>query len=262
MKNKAQSVMDIVLIALLVIVVVFVAWNLFGDTAKRLVNLSAVRYIGQGGDNGGGDGGGGDIPETTGALGTLMVDCQAGDQDACSAIIPILIQPPYSLPEPKAKECIANPASCTSLMTVTNFQWKDDNSYAKVSLGRKLNELQGNDVPMPLTFTFTYTYYNNQGRLVTATITQAVFIQKEEIPTDSTQTVGEWLPGYMAQKFPFNSLTGKALDVQNNLNAYMNRPNSELSKTKSDYIDFTDHEDGVFRGCTDTVEGCGITPDY
>ena len=244
MNRKAQGIIEIALIAMLVAVVVFGGWKLFGKLGQNVASLSAVKvnnsaaealvakikglnksdpdYIQQ-------------RIETSGALGQLI----AKYKNSNTGLQALITEGLKGLdPDVDTEACIASPSSCTALSTISDFSWKLGSSTNPMPLSSTYNGKK-----IPVTLTYTYSYVDDSGKLVSdEKIVQDAYVQKEQNAAYKNQTFSSFLTKYMNSKFTDSAFTGASDDVQANLDSYLTGRNCVLSKSDTEDVDFVDPE--------------------
>lgn len=133
----------------------------------------------------------------------------------------------------KAEACIADPSSCTTMMTVTTLS-------ATLVGANPLSTYGGSKIPLKLNY--TYSYVDDNGVVQTQNITQGVYIQKEQNASNVGKTYAQFLPEYIANKLNSTVATGDVTSIQQLMDAYTTGTNCELSKKDGQYYDFSAHK--------------------
>lgn len=258
-KSTAQTIMETLLIGALVAIVTIVAWKLFANSSLNLARLTTTTAKTTK-----------ETPpseplnvlfdnlksklsefekdrtnlskrvETAGALGQLLAQCKSTSPMCSGSTYDLLIEAIQKMASPKTadtKACISNPQSCTALMTITDFSWSAGNSEKSLNMS---STYSGGKIPVTLNYTNTYVGAN--GQLVTETINQLSYVQKEQNADSVGKTYDSFLNTYMDSKFDKSSFTGSGAQVQSNIDAYLSGKNCELSKSDSKYVDFANHK--------------------
>lgn len=249
--KKAQAKIEFVLIAVFVAIVLVFSWKTLAGTTYNLLDLSFVRsnspeslmnfikrkMSGLIQDRN-------DVNkriETVGALGQLIAQCK---NNGCSDELMNFLLAQLQLLDPSlspeaAKACASNPDSCMSLMTISNFTWEPGNSEESLDINGTY--FSGK---VPVTLVYTNKYLNSSGVMVTETIRQTAYIQKEQLGSYSGKSYSSILNSYMSKTFPPSMFTGSASRVQGFINSdvYMGEKNCILSKSESTYVDFSGHK--------------------
>ena len=179
--------------------------------------------------------------ETVGLLGKLIAqynNSDPKDPDLLNEIIALMQDlaeaDGNTLSSGDAQACVTSPSSCTTLMTVTDFDWSASNPNNTYSDSDGKKPIYGN-------FNYDVTYLDDEGNLQTMNIAQGVKIQKEHLTNYINQgyTEFEVLSQYMPTAYSDLDFTGSAASVQKKLNSYMDSKDCELSKSESDYVCFS-----------------------
>lgn len=247
MAKRKANVMEVALIGAFAAVVLFFGWQIISKIPMNLLGMSTsntTEYSGKGlwdilqdklnalktpttdWDN---------RAETAGIIGKLIAEYKKTGKPSLAelkqALITLASKTPPGISDAEAGSCVSSPSSCTTLMTVSDFNW-----VANVDMN---SNYPGGKIPV--TLTYTYTYVNDNGDLVSATIVQNAEIQKEQNASHKGSSYSSFLRSYMDAKYNDNLFTGSAKNVQSQINDYLTGKNCELSKDDSQYIDFSGH---------------------
>lgn len=255
-KNSAQGLIEILLISALVMVTAVVVWGLYSKKTTELANLSTVKT--KNATNKADDSSFADRlakyknnlndsrlrVEVAGAIGKLIAQYKQSNDDSLRALIASCLSQlseadGNTISDNKIDSCISQPSTCDTLATITDFNWKSLNPESALSS----TKCSSYDSPLPMDFSYTNSYINDNGEVVQEVLKQSVRIQKEQYQTAeySGMYLNEFLNSYMATKFSDDLFTGSAVSVQEIINSYLTGTNCELSKSKSQYIDFANH---------------------
>lgn len=247
MKKSGINVIEFTLIAVLAVFVTIAFWNKISDMAINLTGLSSVKTANAGSvmdrvksalsnlnknssnylDK---------RVETAGMLGQLIAQYkESKDSDLYNEICDLLRslagKDGNKLSDNDVGSCISSPSSCSTLMTITKFSWSSSVNMNNTYGGGKI----------PATLNYNYSYVNDKGILVNSTLKQNVEIQKEQNESKEGQKYSSFLNNYMDTKYSNSAFTGSAVNVQAQINDYLSGTNCELSKSDSEYVNFSGH---------------------
>lgn len=246
MKKLAVSTIEFVLIGAFVAIVTIVFWgkisggiiNLAGLSSVKVSSTSTIKSAISGLDKNSPDYLTKRI-ETAGMFGSLIAQSKSTGQPTLSELASLLksFAPDENLTDAQANACVSSPSTCSTLMTVTDFDWS-----TSVNMNSVYAQGDSKGDKIPVTLNYKYTYVDNNGNLVKdSTLSQSAEIQKEQNASHHDQPYSSFLNDYMSNTFDEDNFTGSAASVQKQINSYMTGTNCKLSKSDSEYVNFSQH---------------------